>query len=137
MVFGYVPGIIYAVFLIGCEDINFICSCICANLLPRIDIYWRFGCGMELVICCFLIYAFVLLACPDKDAGARERIENCTVFGAVVDDGGEVDKVGNDTSQEAGYPRSLVLLRRGPVAERWQGVLQRNKLQQCYQIWNR
>mmetsp|Transcript_8987 Transcript_8987/g.23872 ORF Transcript_8987/g.23872 Transcript_8987/m.23872 type:complete len:82 (+) Transcript_8987:125-370(+) len=58
---------------------NFACSCLCAYIFPPLGIYWRFGCGTELVICVVLtilgyvpgiIYAAFMIGC---ESGSRAR----------------------------------------------------------------
>mmetsp|Transcript_25632 Transcript_25632/g.40075 ORF Transcript_25632/g.40075 Transcript_25632/m.40075 type:complete len:86 (-) Transcript_25632:21-278(-) len=66
---------------------NFACSCICAYLLPPLGVYWRFGCGLQFLICCILtlmgylpgvVYAVCIIGCENQ-ADARERVGDVVV----------------------------------------------------------
>mmetsp|Transcript_64105 Transcript_64105/g.152885 ORF Transcript_64105/g.152885 Transcript_64105/m.152885 type:complete len:80 (+) Transcript_64105:136-375(+) len=59
---------------------NFLCSTICAFIIPPLGVFWRFGCGLELVICtiltlfCYfpgLIYAILVIGCDSPSGGKR------------------------------------------------------------------
>ncbi|KAL9139120.1 pmp superfamily [Amphidinium carterae] len=53
---------------------NFCLSALCAYFIPPLGVYWRFGCGIEVVICtvltllCYvpgLLYAIIMIGCED------------------------------------------------------------------------
>eukprot|EP00450_Noctiluca_scintillans_P013345 CAMPEP_0194483678 /NCGR_PEP_ID=MMETSP0253-20130528/5210_1 /TAXON_ID=2966 /ORGANISM="Noctiluca scintillans" /LENGTH=78 /DNA_ID=CAMNT_0039323357 /DNA_START=27 /DNA_END=263 /DNA_ORIENTATION=- len=65
----------------GTGGLNFLCACICAYLLPPLGIYWRFGCGIQLLICviltCFgylpgVLYAVVLIGCEETSTESKD-----------------------------------------------------------------
>mmetsp|Transcript_120837 Transcript_120837/g.240744 ORF Transcript_120837/g.240744 Transcript_120837/m.240744 type:complete len:94 (+) Transcript_120837:38-319(+) len=60
---------------------NALCACVCAYVVPPVGIFWRFGCGMEFLICFILtllgyvpgiIYAVVMIGCASPGAEGRE-----------------------------------------------------------------
>jgi len=68
----------------GTGACNFLCSCVCAYLLPPLGVYWRFGCGMEFLICLVLtllgyvpgvVYAVCIIGLEDTDASEKKPLQ--------------------------------------------------------------
>mmetsp|Transcript_73024 Transcript_73024/g.237454 ORF Transcript_73024/g.237454 Transcript_73024/m.237454 type:complete len:143 (+) Transcript_73024:88-516(+) len=82
---GYLPGVIYAVCMLGFDvpkpgdehfeaRTNFCLSAVCAYIVPPLGVFWRFGVGVEFGICLLLtfcgyipgiIYAACIIGCED------------------------------------------------------------------------
>ena len=66
----------------GHGPINYCCSLLCSILLPPLGIFWRFGCGVELLICVILtllgylpgvLYALCMIVCIDTEWGPKGK----------------------------------------------------------------
>mmetsp|Transcript_43419 Transcript_43419/g.120691 ORF Transcript_43419/g.120691 Transcript_43419/m.120691 type:complete len:94 (-) Transcript_43419:172-453(-) len=73
----------------GTGTCNRLCSCLCAYFIPPLGVYWRFGCGLEILLCFILtlcgyvpgiIYAACVIGCNNPADGrelAGERSDLC------------------------------------------------------------
>lgn len=61
---------------------NTLLSCICAYLVPPLGVYWRFGCGMNFILCLILticgylpgvLYAICVIGCDEPDRFAEKN----------------------------------------------------------------
>merc|ERR1712083_421478 len=75
-----VPGVVYAMIVLGFEDLDLACSVILSLLLPPLGVWWRFGCGLDVVVCLLLtllfhlpgaVYAIAILAFKEPDVLAH------------------------------------------------------------------
>ena len=77
--------ILFEAYTMG-DGVNEIFSCICAYFLPPLGIWWRFGCGINFLICLVLtlcgyvpgvLYAVVMIGCDEPsrfETAAREHL---------------------------------------------------------------
>jgi len=72
----WLPGVIYAMFVLTIEDLNMGIAFLLATVVPPLGVWWRFGCGFDVLICTVLtlffhlpgiVYAFAVLALKEDD----------------------------------------------------------------------
>mmetsp|Transcript_129531 Transcript_129531/g.252213 ORF Transcript_129531/g.252213 Transcript_129531/m.252213 type:complete len:161 (-) Transcript_129531:159-641(-) len=71
----WVPGLIYASLVLFLQDWDHAWALFLGLLVPPLGVYWRFGCGLDLLIClvltiCFhvpgAVYAMAIIALKDS-----------------------------------------------------------------------
>ena len=64
----------------GQRGCNCVCSTVCAYLIPPLGVFWRFGCGLEVLLCLVLTFLGYV---PGLVYPSRQWFYTCGAFDGI------------------------------------------------------